>query len=321
MRAAVVHAVGEPPRPDDIAEPVPDTDEALVEVEAVPLNPIEIRVAAGAMRDPATPYVPGLEGVGAVVRSDRHPPGTRVRFESHLPGFGENGAMAELAAVDDETLVPLSDDVDGPTAAAAGVVGVTALLALRRAGMSSGDRVAVLGATGGVGQMAVQMARLLGASAIVAVGRDAATLSRIREIGATATVSLGSVEGSELTGALRQAAGGGLDVVVDVLWGAPAMASIGALADEGRLVNVGNSAGTDVMVPLPAMRQARSAVIGLSSGWAPLESKLDAYRTVVEAIVAGNVVVDHEVIPLDGVADAWARQAASPNTKLVIRLR
>jgi NADPH:quinone reductase len=321
MRAAVVHTVGEAPRPADVPEPEPGEGEALVGVEAVPLNPVEVRVAAGSMRPPQVPYVPGLEGVGVVVRSGRLEAGTRVRFESHLPGFGKDGVMSEIATVDDETLVPLPSEVETSVAAAAGVVGVTALLALRRAGLEPGERVAVLGATGGVGQMAVQLARLLGATAVVAVGRDPVALERVGELGATGSVSLIDTGEDELTAALLEAAGGGVDVVVDVLWGGPAMAAIAALAEEGRLVNVGNAAGTDVALPLQPMRQARSAVIGLSSGWAPLDAKIDAYSTVIDALVAGDVSVDHELVPLDSVADAWTRQASSPNTKLVVALR
>ena len=320
MRAAVVHTIGQPPHPDDVVEPEPVPEEALVSVEAVPLNPIELRVAAGSMRPPQVPYVPGLEGVGTVLRSSRHDAGTRVRFESHLPGFGKNGVMAERAAVDDETLVPLPDGVDAPTAAAVGVVGVTATLALRRAAAVAGDRIAVLGATGGVGLLAVQLARALGATAVVAVGRDPDALERTLELGATAAVSLGEVAGEELTEALQEASGGAVDVVVDMLWGAPSMAAIAALADEGRLVNVGSSAGTEAALPLQAMRQARSAVIGLSSGWAPLEDKIDAYLSVITAIESGHLVVDHEVASLDDVTQTWERQAASPNKKLVVRI-
>ncbi len=313
-------AVGEAPGATVMEEPGPRADQALVAVTAASLNPVEIRVAAGRMGEIRTPYVPGLEGVGTVVRSPSLEAGTRVRFENHLPGFGKNGAIAELVVVDEDAIVELPAGVGDEVAAAAGVVGITASLALRRAGMSPGDRVAVLGATGGVGQMAVQLARTAGAASVVAVGRDAETLERVRSLGADASVNLNDIEGDDLTLALRAGAGGDVDIVVDTLWGVPGMAAIGALGAEGRLVNVGNSAGVEVDLPLQAMRQNRSAVIGLSSGWTPLETKLDAYRSVVEAIVAGDVTVDYEVVPLDGVGEAWVRQASSPHRKLVISL-
>ncbi|MGA7270100.1 MAG: zinc-binding dehydrogenase, partial [Acidimicrobiia bacterium] len=120
--------------------------------------------------------------------------------------------------------------------------------------------------------------------------------------------------------AIARAGGGAIDVVVDTLWGSPAMSALGALAVKGRLVNVGNSAGVDVTLPLGAMRRVRSAVIGLSSGWAPIEEKVAAYRGVIDAIASGDVMVKHTEIGLEDVADAWKRQASSPHRKLVITL-
>ena len=98
------------------------------------------------------------------------------------------------------------------------------------------------------------------------------------------------------------------------------MAAIGALADHGRLVNVGNTAGTDVELPLQAMRKTRSGVLGLSSGWTPLPEKMDAFAFVIGQIAAGRVSVSHEVRPLDEISEAWISQAEFPHTKLVISL-
>lgn len=318
MRAALVVRVGAPPEPAEREEPAVGEGQALIRVAAVALNPVEVRVAAGQMpRETRPPYVPGLEGVGMVVRSERFPPGTRVRFENDLPGFGKDGALRELAVADEEAVVELPAEVSDQEAAAAGVVGVTSHLAFRRAGLVGGERVAVLGATGGVGQMAVQLARFYGASRVVAVGRHVPTLEALESRGADVSVAL---EGEDLTGRLLEASGGGIDVVVDTLWGPPAMSAIGALSEEGRLVNVGNNAGTDVQLPLGPMRQMRSAVIGLSSGWAPIPDKMAAYSAVLEAMAEGGVSVAHEVIALDQVTEAWRRQDEFPHTKLVIEI-
>jgi NADPH2:quinone reductase len=253
-----------------------------------------------------------------VISSPTLKTGTRVRFENDLPGFGKDGALRELAVAEDEAIFVLPDSVDDDTAAAAGVAGVTAELAYRLAGMAAGQRVAVLGATGGVGQMAVQLAAARGASAVVAAGRHRPGLEWLESHGATATVDL--EESNDLSTALTEAAGGPIDVVVDVLWGAPAEAAIEALADHGRLINVGNNAGTDIGLPLQAMRKARTGVFGMSSGWTPLPEKMDAFGSVLDHIAAGRVEVAHEVVPLDDVAEAWDRQGRSPHTKLVISL-
>ena len=317
MRAAVIEAVGSPPRPAEVDDPVRDEGTALVEVAAAPLNPVEIRVAAG--RHPRRvdpPYVPGTEGAGTVVESARLAPGTRVRFESAaLPGFGTQGTLAERAAVPEDSLVELQDDVDNDLAAALGVVGITALLALERAAPTGGERVLVLGATGAVGQMAVQLAKLMGAGRVVGAGRSAERLERVRELGADEVVQLG--EGN-LAEAFEQAAGGPLDIVIDPLWGEPAMAALQAIATEGRLVNVGQSAGDEVRLPLEIVRNRQGAIHAISSGWTELEAKAAAYRRLSEHVAAGRLSVDRDVVPLDDVTAAWERQEASPGRKLVI---
>jgi NADPH:quinone reductase len=319
MRAAVVHAVGSPPAPDEVDDPVREDETALVAVEAASLNPVEIRVAAGRHpRQAQPPYVPGLEGVGRVLESARVPPGRRVRFEAAaLPGFGGHGTLAERAAVPEESLVDLPDEIETDLAAALGVVGVTALLALERAAPERGGRVLVLGATGAVGQVAVQLARLFGAGRVVGAGRSAERLERVRELGADAVVELSE---GDLAEAFEQAAGGQLDIVIDPLWGEPAMAALRAIATNGRLVNVGQSAGADVRLPLEIVRNRQGAIHAISSGWTALEPKARAYRRLMEYAVAGHLTVDREVVPLGDVAAAWQRQDASPGRKLVIAL-
>jgi NADPH2:quinone reductase len=319
MRAAVVEAVGSPPAPAEADEPVREEGTALVAVEAAPLNPVEVRVAAGRHpRRAQPPYVPGLEGAGMVVESGLVAPGTRVRFEgSALPGFGAQGTMAELAAVPEVSLVELPDQAGEDLAAALGVVGITALLALERAAPAGGERMLVLGATGAVGQMAVQLAKLLGAGRVVGAGRSAERLERVRELGADEVVELGD---GDLADAFEQAAGGQLDIVIDPLWGEPAMAALRAIATEGRLVNVGQSAGSDVRLPLETVRNRQGAVHAISSGWTSLERKAAAYRRLIEHAVAGRLTVDREVVALDDVAAAWERQDESPGRKLVISI-
>lgn len=318
--AAVVPEAGASPTPERREVPRPGEGQSLVEVHAAALNPVELRVAAGRMGSLQTPYVPGLEGAGVVLESASLARGTRVRFEGHLPGFGRDGVISEQTVVDDEAMTALPDDVADEEAAAVGVVGITAWLSLDRAGMEPGQRVVVLGATGGVGQMAVQLARHRRAGSVVAVGRHLRTLERLMERGADAFVILAEKNDQDLAAEIRSAARGDVDLVIDTLWGEPGMAAVAALGAEGRLVNVGNAAGTEVELPLAAMRQARSAVIGLSSGWTPLPVKLDAYRRVLETLRQGALQVDLEVFPLEGIAEAWRLQAASPHRKLLIGL-
>ena len=318
MRAAVVKIIGAPPEPVELGEPSLTDGQALIAVTAAALNPIEVRVAAGRMPGAVPPFVPGLEGVGTIIRSTSFPEGTRVRFENDLPGFGKDGAIRQIAVAEEESIVELPASVDDNTAAAVGVAGVTAELAFRLASMAGGERVAVLGATGGVGQLAVQLAAAHGAASVVAVGRHRPSLDWLESNGATSTVDL--TQSTDFSQALVEAAGGPVDIVVDPLWGAPAMGAIAALADKGRLVNLGNAAGTEADLPLQAMRKARSSVVGLSSGWTPMPEKLDAFRFVIGQVVAGSVKVNLVVEPLDSIGSAWARQAQFPHSKIVVSL-
>jgi NADPH:quinone reductase len=317
MRAAVVQAVGSPPAAAEVDEPVREPGSALVAVASSPPTRGGPRVPPGPPpRRAEPPYVPGLEGAGTVVESDRFEAGTRVRFESAaLPGFGAHGTLAERAAVPEESLARLPGAVEDDVAAAVGVVGITALLALERAAPLDGTRVLVLGASGAVGQIAVQLAKAMGAARVVGAGRSADRLARVRELGADEVVELGS---GDLGEAFKRAAGGQLDVVVDPLWGEPAMAALGAIATEGRLVNVGQSAGTDVRIPLETVRNRQAAIHAISSGWTELAHKVAAYGRVLEHLRAGRLEVDREVVALDAVGSAWQRQEASPGKKLVV---
>ena len=152
IRAAVVERVGEPPEVDRIEPPQESANGTLVAPRYGTLNPIEVRIAAGREgAAPEVPYVPGMEGVGRVVSGDGLDAGSAVRFECRLPGRGSDGALAELAVAEPDSLVVLPDGIDEGLAAAVGVIGVTADLALDAAEAIARARVVVLGASGSVG--------------------------------------------------------------------------------------------------------------------------------------------------------------------------
>jgi len=176
--------------------------------------------------------------------------------------------------------------------------------------------VLVLGATGAVGTIAVQAAKLLGAGRVVAAARDASGLARARELGADATVDL-AAEG-DLAEAFKQAAGGGLDVTVDPLWGEPAMAAARASAQGGRIVQLGQSASPEATLPSSVVRGQALAILGHTNFSTPGAVKADAYRRMVIHAAEGDLTVDHDILPLEQVTEAWRRQAAFPRRKLVL---
>ncbi|MGD9735573.1 MAG: zinc-binding alcohol dehydrogenase family protein [Solirubrobacterales bacterium] len=313
MRAAVLTARGEPPAPAEFEDPQPDGEDPVLEVLVAAVNPIDLAIAAGKVpaRERAHPSVAGIEGVGEL-------DGRRYYFDTPIAPFG---SIAERAPVERESLIEVPDDLDPGLAVSLGVAGFAAWLALTwRADLQPGEDVLVLGASGVVGQLAVQGARLLGAGEVVAAARDEASLERARhELGADAVVQLGG-EG-DLAERLREAVGGGYDVVIDPLWAEPALAALAALNRDGRLIAIGNSAGETLDLPGRDFRNRLGRIIGHTNFQAPREVKREAYAAMARHAAAGELTVPVEERPLDQVAAVWEEQATSPHHKLVVRLR
>jgi NADPH2:quinone reductase len=177
--------------------------------------------------------------------------------------------------------------------------------------------VLVLGATGTVGLVAVQAARVLGAKRIVAAGRNEQALERAKERGADAVVRLD--EGIDLEDAFREACGGdGPTLIHDPLWGEPARAAIEAAAPKARMVNLGQSAGPDSTLRSGAIRGKNLDLLGYTNFAVPRDELARQYQQLCERAMKGEIQVDIETVSLAEITDAWQRQAASPNVKLVV---
>jgi NADPH2:quinone reductase len=216
--------------------------------------------------------------------------------------------------VETVSLLDVAEGVDDVTAAALGNTGLTAWLALTwRAPVQPGQTVLVLGSAGAVGSVAAQAARALGAGRVVA-----AVLEGERPPpGADAVVTL--TPGADWAAAFREASGGrGADLIVDPVWGEPAVAAMRAAAPGGRLVQIGNMAGEAVQLPAPVLRANRVDVLGHAVFHAPLDVRREAYRQLTEHAAKGDIVVAHEEVPLAEVASAWERQRTGAGTKLVL---
>jgi len=309
MEAAVLKDYESAPEFGEFEEPNPNGT-ALVEVAVAGLNPVDHTIAGGKFpgREPPLPSVPGLEGIGSV-------DGRRVYFDSPLAPFG---SLGERTLVAEDELIDVPNGVDDGLAVSFGISGLAAWLALTwRAELREGESVLVLGASGALGQIAVQGARLLGAGRVVAAARDGESLERARdELGADAVVEL--TDDGDLGERLEQAASGGFDVVVDPLWGEPAIAALGALNVEGRLIQIGNSAGESVELPTRGFRNQLGRIIGHTNFKASHELKSEAFTAMCEHALAGRLKVDTEGVPLREIEDAWQRK--SPHRKLVIEV-
>jgi NADPH2:quinone reductase len=233
-------------------------------------------------------------------------------------GLARDGAMAERVAVPRELLIDVPDGADPALAAALGIAGLAGWLPLAwRAPLAGGETVLVLGATGTVGLVAVQAARVLGAGRVVAAGRNEQGLERARQRGADAVVQLGAA--APLGEALREACGGdGANVIVDPLWGEPLAAALAAAAPRARIVHLGQSAGPEASLASAQVRGKQLDVLGHTNFLVPRDELAREYRRLVEEAIAGRIQLDVERVPLDQVAEAWERQASGADTKLVI---
>jgi NADPH2:quinone reductase len=321
MRAAVITELGRLPEVGEAPDPVRGKGDALIQVVAVPLNPIDVNVGAGRFYggSPPLPYVPGCEGVGRVVEGETIAAGTLVWAHGAGMGVRRDGALGELLSVPEDVVVPLPDDVDPVLAGALGIAGVAGWLPVTvRARVQEGETVLVLGATGTVGLVAMQAARLLGAGHVVAAGRRPEALERARRLGADAVVSL---ESDDLVEAFREACGGdGPSYVIDPLWGAPVVAATQAAAPGARIVNVGQSAGAEAALRSADVRGKQLNVLGYSNFGISREVLNREYLRLVEHARAGELEVDVATFSFDRVAEAWERQAEGAGAKVVVTL-
>jgi NADPH:quinone reductase len=321
MRAARIPELGGQLRLEEVDAPNREPGQALLAPIAVPLNPIDVATSRGTFYggSPPTPYTAGSEGVAKVVEADSLSAGTRVYFSGDGLGRSRDGTLAELAVVAEEIPTAIPDDVSAELAGACGTAGLSGWLpVVWRAGTGPEDRVLVLGATGTVGLAAVQAARIAGAKVIVAAGRRPENLEVALEVGATATVRL---DEGDLTKALREAAGEeGFSVVIDPLWGEPAVAALEAAALGARIVQLGQSAGVTAEVPSALVRGKQLEIFGYANPQLPLELRRSAYLELLGHAAAGDVSFPIDTYPLERVTEAWERQAAGPGAKIVVTL-
>ena len=311
MRAAVLTEPGTAPQYDDHPDPQPATGAAVMAMTAASIVPLDLLAASGTsyFGRPAVPYVPGTQGVGVVERSDTVPPGTRVFVVTTAGMAPGDGSLAERCAVPDDAVVPIPDGVTDVEAAAIGMSGVAAWMALTDRGrLRPGERVLVLGAGGAVGQAAVAAAKALGAGRVVAVCRSEEAQARARRCGADLVVPL-SGDVDHLTARFQDAVGGSVDVVVDPVFGPAATAASRVLAPKGRLVNLGGASGDAAEFSSAVLRSRTAEVLGYTNAALTHDERRAALEAVFSHAAEGRLAVEHEVVPLTEVGAAWTRQA------------
>jgi NADPH:quinone reductase-like Zn-dependent oxidoreductase len=218
-----------------------------------------------------------------------------------------DGSLAERCAVPDTDVVPIDAEVPDELAAAFGLSGIAAWMTLSwRARLQRGERVLVLGGGGAVGQSAIGVARVLGASTVVAMARPD-SVTRASAAGADVVVPVaGDVE--ELTASLADH--GPFDVVVDPVFGPASTAASRQLAERGRLVNLGGAASDQATYSSAVLRSRTASVLGYTNNAITPEQRREAITAVLGHAAAGRIRIQYDVRPLAEVERVWTRCAA-----------
>lgn len=303
MLAAVLAEQGARPVVQEFFDPDPSPGAVLIDVATAGLGAWDI---LGAYRlGVEFPCVVRGEGVG------RAEDGRRVYFgERSATPFG---AWAQRTVVPANEVWDVPEDVDDKLAIAMAIAGTGAYVPLEQANIQEGESVLVLGATGAVGQLAMQLSRYLGAGRVVAAGRDQLSLDKAVERGfADAAVRLGS---DDDVAALKDAAQAGFDVVLDVVYGQPFVAALKATKWGARIMSIGVQAGMTAEINLADLLFRTHTCVG--TGQRTPEDRHEIWLRLLDIARRSRITVDYAEYTLDQAPEAWAAQMASPHAKVV----
>jgi alcohol dehydrogenase len=259
---------------EDWPEPVASEGEVVVQVEACSLNRMDLLVRRGLPGVPtALPRVPGADIAGIVIKSgssvDKGMVGRRVLVDPMITlpngkagAFGENtdGGLVERIAVPVANIIPIPDSVTFEQAAALPIAYGTAYrLLVTRGRVSHGEKIVVLGASGGLGTGAVQIAAMRGAE-VIAVASSDAKLRRLSHLGATHLVQARGAEYGDKVWKLT--AKQGADVIVDTIGAETWSTTLRTVAVGGRILVCGATTGFDVHTDLRYVWVRETTIIG-----------------------------------------------------------
>lgn len=272
----------------ELPDPSPGPGEVVIAVRAAAVNRADLSMRRGTYRQEATArrdgiVVAGLEAAGEVVA---------VGEGVTRPAVGDrvmtmcSGGYAELVAVDARLPIPVPAGLEWEHAAALPVALMTELDALATAAeLQPGESVLVTAGGSGVGTIGVQVAKTLGAGRVVTTVRGQPQRELLLELGADAVVD---GDDPELVAALRSAADGAVDVVVDHVGASVLTVNLELLALGGRLVSVGRLGGTVAELDLDLLARKRLKLIGVTFRTRSLD-QYGAIARLVEERLLGQV--------------------------------
>lgn len=274
-------------------DPVPGPAEVLIEVVASAVNRADLLQRLGVYPPPpGVTDVLGLECSGRIIGVGEGV--TRWSMGDEVCALLAGGGQAELAVAAEGQVMPLPGGVDLVTAGALPEVCATVWSNLVRiAGLSQGETVLIHGGASGIGTIAIQVARALGAQ-VVATAGPAEKVERCRELGAHVAISYRDEDFVEA--ALEATNGRGVDVILDIMGASYLGRNVKALAANGRLVIIGLQGGTSAELNLSALLTKRATIHATSLRARPLEEK----AAICDAVVAGlwPMIADGRVKPV-----------------------
>lgn len=282
----------------DVGVSRPLDDEVLVEVEYAGVNPFDVQVSRGEIGPrPDVPLTLGAEATGLV-------DGRLVLVTGGGLGSARDGTFAARAVVAAASVHEVPADADPIAVATVGVAGRTAWRAVHQlAGVTSADTVLVLGASGGVGEFAAQLARNVGATVIAPTGSPEKA-DRLRALGIEPLVAAGP---GPVVDRVRER---GVTVMLDPLGGCYFSDLLPVLAPAARVVTYGVLAGRITTLDLGVVYGRGIRVLGTSGGTTPAGEAATALTGALREVIDGRVRIDCEVVALEDGATAFARLAS-----------
>ena len=320
MKAAILKSPDAIPEYGEFADPDVEEGFELADLVASGLHPI-VRSLATGHHYGATGSWPRIPGVDAVVRT--------AAGELIFTGFVRPpyGTFAQRMAIPKSMRFALPSGAD-PLAVAGGMnPGLSSWLPLnaRAAELGALGTVLILGATGMAGSLAVQHARLLGASAVVGVGRNLIALARATEFGAKA-VALTGERAADVESLVHALEGAAPSIVLDYLWGDAAENAFAALARRGfeedtasiAYVQIGAMAGPDAAVPAALLRSRRISISGSGAGSASIADVMAQVPVYMQLIADRKIDVPTQTYPLSSISEAWIAPAESTRRIVIV---
>jgi NADPH:quinone reductase len=297
MRAARLHSIGGTLQLDELPDPQPGQGEQLVDIAYASVNPLDVWITQGSVGAAAAnlPWTPGTEATG-------HVDGKPVLVRGGGLGVVRQGVYCSKIAVPDGWLLPIPDGLDLGQVAAMPVAGITAWMSLHgRAQIGALDRVLILGASGGVGAVAIQLAKTVGATVWGQTGSPG-KVDGITANGADNVIVTGA-DGIEAAVASFEPT-----VILDSLGGPYTDAAIASIANKGRLVVFGTSSNEQVSINLRRLYRKGVSLLGYAGMVDTPEEQRTAMDTLMAMMAAGSLHIPvSDVLPLAGAAEAHAR--------------